>query len=133
MSRSCWIPGRKSGAEPSSARLLPLGSQDPDSHQVRLEGQSMPCQGSLLDEGQQNSLCSLLGVNEYFEKLEKWEEVLLRETFHWLRFKVLRILHLHGEAFQEVAPVTSPRTTWHSLGRRLELGSLDQAEKRKPC
>jgi hypothetical protein len=107
MSRSCWIPGRKSGAEPSSARLLPLGSQDPDAHQVRLEGQSMPCQGSLLDEGQQNSLCSLLGVNKDYENLEKWEEVLLRETFHWLRFKVLGTPHLHEKAVQEVELIIS--------------------------
>lgn len=31
--------------------------------------------------------------------------------FHWLRFKVLGIPHLHEEAFQEVEPVISLRTT----------------------
>jgi len=39
----------------------------------------------------------------------EWEGV-LRVKFHWLRLKVLRISHLHGEAFQEVEPVTLPST-----------------------
>lgn len=37
--------------------------------------------------------------------LEKWEVALLMVTFHWLRFKVLGITHLHEEAFQGVEPV----------------------------
>jgi hypothetical protein len=33
--------------------------------------------------------------------LGEWKEILVRVKFHWLRFKVLGIAHLHGKAFQE--------------------------------
>ena len=41
----------------------------------------------------------------------EWGEVLLRVQFQWLRFKVLPIPHLHGEAFQKNEPVISSRMT----------------------
>lgn len=44
----------------------------------------------------------------------EWKWVLLRIKFHWLRFKVLRIPHFHGEVFQEVESVISPIIMWHS-------------------
>lgn len=43
--------------------------------------------------------------------LREWEHVLLRVTFHWMTFKVLGTLHLHGEAFQEAEPVILSRIT----------------------
>jgi hypothetical protein len=41
--------------------------------------------------------------------------------FHWLRFKVLEMPHVHGEAFQEVEPVISPRTMGHSSDKSVHL------------
>jgi hypothetical protein len=38
---------------------------------------------------QRNSLCPLFGVNKHYINLGKWEGVVLRVKFHWLRFKVL--------------------------------------------
>lgn len=63
---------------------------------------------ALLDGSQRNSLCSLLRVNKNNINFGKQEEV-LRVKFHLLRFNVLEITHLHGEAFQEVEAIISPR------------------------
>jgi hypothetical protein len=38
-------------------------------------------------------------------KLGEYERVLLKVEFHCMRFKVLGIPHVQGEAFQEVEPV----------------------------
>jgi hypothetical protein len=51
-------------------------------------------------------------VNRFYKTLGKWEGVLLRVEFHWLRFKVLGIPHLHGEILPEVEPIISPRVTF---------------------
>jgi hypothetical protein len=40
-----------------------------------------------------------------YVNLGKWEGVLLRAKFHWLRLKILGIHHLHGEAFKEVESI----------------------------
>ena len=41
--------------------------------------------------------------------------------------------YLHGEAFQEVEPVISPKITWHPSGRVWGVSSLDRVEKRNSC
>ena len=43
-------------------------------------------------------------VNKGYINLRKWEGV-LRVKFHWLRFKVMKISHFLGKAFQEVKPI----------------------------
>ena len=63
-------------------------------------GWGCPCYSfqktALLEHSQQNSLRSLLGVNKDFIILGKWEGVLFKVEFHWLRLQVLWIPHFHG-------------------------------------
>jgi hypothetical protein len=49
-------------------------------------------------------------VNKDYINLGEWEGV-LRVKFHWVRFKILEIVHLHEEASQEVEPIISTRIT----------------------
>jgi hypothetical protein len=76
--------------------------------------------------------CYLGWIKGYIYELREWEGVFLRVQFYWLRPKVLGIPYLHGEAFQEVEPVISPRIVWHSSRRALGLDSTT-LDKRKPC
>jgi hypothetical protein len=50
-------------------------------------------------------------MNTDYINLGKWEGVLLRVKFLWLRFKILGIHNFPGQAFQEAEPVILPRFT----------------------
>jgi hypothetical protein len=69
---------------------------------------ALQCYDSLRQQSAKQ-LVHFIGGEQGLYKPRKVGGVLLRVKFHWLKFKVLGIPHLHGEAFQEVEPVISAK------------------------
>ena len=69
---------------------------------------ALQCYDSLRQQSAKQLVLFIRGEQGLY-KPRKVGGVLLRVKFHWLKFKVLGIPHLHGEAFQEVEPVISAK------------------------